>query len=586
MARLWSSGFELNTTTTDVEWDSYAGGGSTATIDGTIKRSGDYSLKIDPTGDSSGTRYEYFASDSTGSLYTRIYFYVDTLPAGETTILRYGPSGPGTIAEIAINASGQLLLYQGATRTQQGSASSALSTDTWYRIELHIDNTGSAGSHTADARLDGSSFASSSSLTLNNHKQIVIGANRRITGTLETDSTCLFYFDDVAINDDSGSNQTSWPGAGSIVHMHPNAAGDNNDASAGDYTSVDEVTPDDSTTVATLDADNDILDVNLESSSSAGIGSGDTITLVQVGARFANTASGTSAFRTRIKSASSGTVTNGTSVSPSSTTYRTNANAAPFNYQLTSYTDPTTASAWTATGTNSLDNAQIGIEATDATPDVNVSTLWALVEYVPDNAQNVSMNAISATATLYQMSVQLNLPIDMNAISAAAVMYQMSVATGPVGVSMNHIDAAASLHQMSVAPGAVAVSMNAIPDGTTLYQMGVTEGGVTLVMNHLSAAATLYEPSVATGPVTVSMNAITATATLHNMAILPPVSTVAMLGISNPVVLYDLAVAFDVDLPLITASAVLYEMSVTPGLLRDAIGPTIIMLNSDEVIAL
>ena len=120
-----------------------------------------------------------------------------------------------------------------------------------------------------------------------------------------------------------------------------------------------------------------------ESSSAAGIGSTDTISVIQVGVREAPLTAAADSYALRIKSASSGTTIEGTTLTHNDTTYKTNGDALPRIYSLTSYTDPTTAVAWTPTGTNSLDNMQVGVHAIDATPDILTSTLWALVEYVP-----------------------------------------------------------------------------------------------------------------------------------------------------------------------------------------------------------
>ncbi|MFE7188013.1 hypothetical protein, partial [Streptomyces erythrochromogenes] len=61
--------------------------------------------------------------------------------------------------------------------------------------------------------------------------------------------------------------------------------------------------------------------------------------------------------------------------------WATHKAAAPYPYQLTSYTNPQTGAAWTAAG---LDTAQIGYRANvSQTTARRVSTLWALVEFQP-----------------------------------------------------------------------------------------------------------------------------------------------------------------------------------------------------------
>jgi hypothetical protein len=267
-----------------------------------------------------------------------------------------------------------------------------LSTGTWYRVEYkYEDDPG-----TVQVRLDGSEILSATAdganvqairLGLCSTSQVAgvaCGGDFLTTGTL--------YFDDIALNDSTGGSQTAWPGAGSIVHMQPNAAGDNSGCGAGDYSSIDEITPDDGTSLCTLTTDGggDIVDVNVESSSAAGIDSYDTVSLLQVGIRESAASAASEQWRTRVKSASGGTVSQGTATTHDDTTYLTNGDAIPRNYTLTSYTDPTTASAWTPTGTNSLDTMQIGATSVDGSPDIRLSTLWALIEYIDGVAPAVT----------------------------------------------------------------------------------------------------------------------------------------------------------------------------------------------------
>lgn len=373
MARLWSSGFELQTLTDFVEFTD--GGGASCSINTTTKRSGAASLRVNTSSSSDYVQNKIRAS-GTSALYFRFYLRIATAPSADTTI--------GVLTNDAVSSSISLILktdrtlqhsyYDGADTTNVGSPSSALSLNTWYRIEISYDD--ATGGNPTTARLDGVQFASGNSID--------VGVTTLWVGVVDS-ATADLYFDDIAINDSSGSTQTSFPGAGSIVHMQPDSAGDNNNASSGDYSSVDEVTPDNSTTIAVLNDDNDILDVNMETSSNAGIGASDTITLVQVGSRDAAASAAEESFKLRIKSQSSGTLLQSGTITHNDTTYKTvgQGEGGFWGYQLTSYTDPQAGGAWT---TSLLDTAQIGIQAIDATPDINVTTLWALVEYVPNVA--------------------------------------------------------------------------------------------------------------------------------------------------------------------------------------------------------
>mgnify|MGYP001606696916 FL=1 len=203
------------------------------------------------------------------------------------------------------------------------------------------------------------------------------------------------YFDDMAINDNTGSTQNSWPGPGKIVHLQPDSAGDtdNSTTTPTGWQQVDEITPDDITTTAWLDADNDILDVNLESHSSAGIDPNSSITFVSPGIRSVVDGVAGATWQLGLKSQSSGTIVNGTAQVHNDRTWKTNGDinpSFPGNYTLHSFTDPQAGGPWTPL---LLDSMQIRASTTEATPDVGISTLWALVEYVIPQARIGLKNA-------------------------------------------------------------------------------------------------------------------------------------------------------------------------------------------------
>lgn len=393
MARLWSSGFELNTTTTDVEWGAAL---STPSIQTGTVRTGTYALEITSlaSGTGKGLPYTFVSANANGPYYCRFYFRYATLPTANNTILRIGSSGPAELVNIKLSSTGVLRLFN--TTTQVGSDSSAINVNTWYRVEVLFDATGGAGAGIARARIDGVEFAASTSLTYGaGVNKIIVGGNLALTA--ETQTTGDWFFDDIAINDSNGSFQNSYPGAGSIIHLKPNAAGDSNGflvqvggtaGSANNYTRVNEVTPDDATTyngAALLNAE-DLFNVD-----DSGIGGADTVNVVAVGARMADLvgADATAAFKLEIEKTSGGTKSQSSTIIPNSTSWLTNASASPRNYALTTYQDPD-SSNWTKT---TLDSMQIGYTQTATNVQtIAVSTVWALVDYTPlaSPAPNVS----------------------------------------------------------------------------------------------------------------------------------------------------------------------------------------------------
>lgn len=389
-ARLWSSGCEFQgdspgNATTGLEWTVNVSGAGSSQISSTVKRSGLSSCKlIRATSGWGGFEHQYSATDVSGPNYFRFYFYLETAPADDTDIALLNNTTDNTIQTIMLKTDRTLAVLDSDDTTELATYTTPLSTGTWYRVEWFFND---AGAGSMEVRLDGSTIMTSSSFVGGTVAKFIVGLSYD-----QLDTTGTWYFDDIAINDTTGGSQTSWPGIGSIVHMQPDGAGDNSGCNAGNFASIDEVTPDDASTICTLitDGGGNIIDTTVESSSNAGIDSYDTVTLVQVGAREAAASAAAESWNLRAKSASGGTTSSGSTVTHNDATYLTNGDVAPRNYSLTSYTDPTTGIAWTPTGTNSLDNMQIGANSIDANPDINLSTLWALVETTPGSGPSIT----------------------------------------------------------------------------------------------------------------------------------------------------------------------------------------------------
>ena len=387
-ARLYTNGFELASLTQGVEFSS-GGTGTLIAIESSPVHGGSSSIGIAPVIGFRWFGHVFSSSLVSSDIYVRTYIYVNSaVTTGEAEIISmYDSAGVARKVHVTLTTDGTLELNNPAGG-QIGSDSAILNTNQWYRVELHVDHS----STFAEAFLDGVSFASSSAVATSDDYDAVY------FGTPTSGATFDINWDDIAINDESGSLQVSLPGDGKVVYMRPNAAGDNA-ADTGVFSDLDEITPNDATDFVDLDTATSIADYNASSTSEYGIDSFDNITLVHVGARVREESSAATLYNLRLKSASGGTVS---ASSPDAdigdTTWRTNpvgGNNLMLN-RLVSYTDPTTGVAWTPTGTNSLDNMQIGV-ATTNTSDVDVSALWARVEYTegsPAAAPTPSVNAI------------------------------------------------------------------------------------------------------------------------------------------------------------------------------------------------
>jgi hypothetical protein len=382
MARDFTCGHEFQSLTAGMEITAITGAGQT--INTTTKRSGGASYKV--VSSNAASRYverTYNASDVVS--YARGYFYFTAFPTDTTgAILALINSGGSECGSIAITTAGKLQLYDGnIAGTQRGSDSSALSLNTWYGVELAVNN---GGATELEARLwqDGvttpSVFASGAMTVAGN-------ANVIYWGMIDWVAGCTMYVDDIAVNDNSGTAQTSYPGEGKLVIALPTGAGDNA-ATKGTFDFINEIPPSNTatsgSTMIELDSNGVIGEYAMTDSSTLGIDSYDVITLVEVCARIREEAAGASSYNLRIKSASGGATTTTSNVDGGNATVRTNpTGTTAFTNRLVSYTDPTTGVAWTPTGANSIDSMQCGVGNADAdsTPDLWCLWLGAYIEY-------------------------------------------------------------------------------------------------------------------------------------------------------------------------------------------------------------
>lgn len=385
MARLWQTGFELNSTTAGMEWTTNTGSPS---ISSTTYRSGSYALRTNPT---AATSYisVVFRSDTAADAYLRAYIYIASAPSANTAIMGYGDSSSFYGAKVRLNTDRTLTLtYSAGTVSANGTT--VLSTNTWYRVELFYNETSNQGT----VLLDGATEISASTV------DDIGGGGKAFFGVLNT-ATADIYWDDLAINDTSGSSQTGYPGSGKIIHMRPDSAGDSSSwtgyvGSGANWERTDEVTPNDATDAVQSRTTNQVEEYNL---SASGVGSGDTVNVVAVGYR-ANRSAGTtsSTFNVRLKDSSGGTVSESATFTASSTVWRTNDtasnNAAP--YPLVSYTRPGGGS-WTSTY---LDSAQIGVKTVSGSGDryANLTAMWLSVDYTPSTGPTINVSDTVTTS--------------------------------------------------------------------------------------------------------------------------------------------------------------------------------------------
>lgn len=379
MARLWTAGNELQSGAAFEFLSTITNGPAVET---TIKRSGNAAWRISNAAAIEGFRQQHTAAQ--GLFYFRFYIYIVALPAATRVI--GGSRATGTNkAVFRMTTGGALQLYNVEDSAQVGSNSSALSLNTWYRIEMSYDST-TLSATAVDGRIDGVSFASGT---------IDITTNPNSFGCFieAADATLDYVVDDLAINDSSGSFENTWPGEGEVIVQFPNGNGDNSqwtgsDADSTDnYLLVDEFPPDDAATYVQSNTSGQIDDYNLEPTPAA-MDSTDVINVVHVGVRAAvSDATGADPdIVLRIKASASGTVEESASLDCNAIAWQSPTPLpATTNYVLTLYDLPgASTTAWTKAD---LDTAQIGVrEAVTDTHFARVSTIYLMVDHKPGAA--------------------------------------------------------------------------------------------------------------------------------------------------------------------------------------------------------
>ena len=396
MARIWMSGFELNSNTSGMEVTAAAG---TPTIQNTTVRSGVFACQIESlsSGTAKGMRLNFAAAAGNGPYYFLTYFRYATAPSADNQIIQLNDTNAFTtpVVMIKLNSSGALELWD--EDGQIGSDSSALAENTWYRVEILFDRTPAAGSQIVRAYLDGTEFAG---LATRNLSGGILTYNWGGNLVLEAQTQGNWFFDDMAVNDSTGSAQTGLVGEEEMILLSPDGAGSAANWTRGgadsgaNWSQVEEVPPTDATDYV-LSNTAGTIDYYTLAATPAAMDTDDVINCISVGVRFAvdSATGGDPDFRVNLKDSAANT-DNGSAIDANSTSWRTNHNGGVLiNYTLVSYTRAGGAGAWTK---SELDSAQVGIEETITdTHNALVSGVWVYVGHKPAGAASYTETGFS-----------------------------------------------------------------------------------------------------------------------------------------------------------------------------------------------
>jgi hypothetical protein len=397
MTRLYTAGAELQSVTAKVEFTAVIT--NAPAVETTIKRSGNAAWRIHNTSAIEGFRIAPTATAAPS--FFRFYLYIVALPTATAVIGGARITGASK-ASIRLTTSGALQLWNTEDNSQVGSDSSALSTATWYRIELSTDPT-TLSATAVEAR----AYADTPGATAfwNPSGTMDLAASPTAYGCYTTggDATLDYIVDDLAINDSAGADENTWCGEGEVIVLRPNGNGDNSQWTGSDGNSTDNYllvneTPPDTSSYVQSNTSGQIDDYELEATPAA-MASNDIINVVHVGV-YAAVDDATSAdpnIVLRIKASSGGTVEESATLDCNSITFNAPAPLpANDNYHLTLYDLPGgSTTPWTKAD---LDTAQVGIrEDVSDTNFARVAAIWVMVDHKPASGQTVSVAQVTET---------------------------------------------------------------------------------------------------------------------------------------------------------------------------------------------
>lgn len=293
MSRLVTTGFEVyDVGNFGAGVNTLAPDGRTGTSggrSGSAARSGSYGIRIVNAG--SVTRELRFTGATARSYFARVYVRYSAWPSSsapnEGNVFWNATDG-SWIVFFNVDETGLAILCEPGG-SQIGSGSVQLSLDTWHMVEMKV-NISAAGNDTVGLRVDGVDVVTDESFALGSSAPGGLWLQNAYAGTFNVD------MDDVAINDDQGASQNTWPGGGKVVLLTPisdNQRGSWTGGSGGTTNLYDAVNNDppagtatESNTTQIESADSsgdnstDEYRINLTTYTDAGIGGSDTITLL------------------------------------------------------------------------------------------------------------------------------------------------------------------------------------------------------------------------------------------------------------------------------------------------------------------
>jgi hypothetical protein len=215
-ARLFTSGFETGDNLTTTEWD----GANSVRLSQTVVHSGQYSVEssVAQTGDYAT---KLGAAKTSGTLFVRGYFRWNSFPGAEQVFMEDYNDVASQIGFRVWISGGQKIELQNWVTFSAVTSVTTLALNTWYRFEVRHLIASSGGA--LELRWYNNDSASPvETLTINNENTLPSNITYVLLGEPTFSVTRGdVYVDDVGVNDETGTFQSSWLGPGSIVLLKP-----------------------------------------------------------------------------------------------------------------------------------------------------------------------------------------------------------------------------------------------------------------------------------------------------------------------------------------------------------------------------
>ncbi len=362
MARLTIAGFETGDTS---EVTNITGGVTASTVQ---KQTGSYALRVNTSAATgfcsvygfaaSGAAARWASADCYVSVAVRIHTRPGAALARLVSIKNV--SGNDQIyVNLKTDGALQLSYFDGSGETNIGSASAALTLDTWYLIEVKGTSLATASSATVELKINGSIIATGTGLTVSGAFRANSG--EVCLGNVNSAETIDVYYDDLVVD------SAAYPGASLIQVLKPRAAG----AAAGwtlgtgsTFAEVKEVPNDGDTTYISSSVLGDASSFAMDSTTTGGISG--TVAAVKTVA-FLRDLTATASVKVRCRNGSTNNDTTGVTLT---TSY--------LPYSRIDELDPNTGAAWTTGGVDTMEG---GVLDNSVGIAQRCTAIYAMVEY-------------------------------------------------------------------------------------------------------------------------------------------------------------------------------------------------------------